>query len=170
MGDSNTTHETSTTVGETFARFYVSSYPTVERALALTLRDRELGREAAQEAMARALARWSVVSGYANPRGWVFRVGLNYARSRLRRVAREVLGLLRDRPATPVEAADPAVGEMLDRLPVEHRAVLVLRFYLEFTIADTAAALGIPEGTVRSRQRRGLEQARELLEEDDRDG
>jgi hypothetical protein len=73
--------------GEAFAAFYRSDYANVARALSYTLGDVDLGREATDEAMARAYARWAKIADYDSPAGWVYRVGLNWAYSTRRRVA-----------------------------------------------------------------------------------
>jgi RNA polymerase sigma factor (sigma-70 family) len=52
---------------------------------------------------------------------------------------------------------------MLRRLPDVQREVLVFRYLLDASVADTAAALGIAEGTVKSAASRGLDQLRMLL-------
>lgn len=148
-----------------FAAFYTDVGPQVLRALAVTLGDQELARDATQEAMARAWRRWHDVSRYANPTGWVYRVGLNWARSRLRRWSRERLGQVREIVDHDPEVVDPAVGEALLHLPISHRAVVVLRLLLDWSVADVAAVLQIPEGTVRSRQHHALARLRELLED-----
>jgi RNA polymerase sigma-70 factor (ECF subfamily) len=44
-----------------------------------------------------------------------------------------------------------AFDRAFDRLPVEQRAILVLHHRDELPIAEVAARLGIPEGTVKSR-------------------
>jgi RNA polymerase sigma factor (sigma-70 family) len=140
----------------------------VYRALLLTLRDPELVADAVHEALARALAQWEQVSTYANPVGWVYRVALNWARSRLRRLARELLtGQPPERrPAADVAApSDPAVALALRGLPVEQRAVVILRLYLDWSIEEVAAALALPPGTVKSRLSRALDRLRERLEE-----
>lgn len=51
----------------------------------------------------------------------------------------------------------------LRRLPAVQREVLVCRYLLDATVAETASALGIPEGTVKSATSRGLEQLRALF-------
>ncbi|HEX9766408.1 MAG TPA: sigma-70 family RNA polymerase sigma factor [Nitriliruptorales bacterium] len=150
-----------------FDAFFAREYPNVERALALVLGDWDLAADATQEAMARAFARWPTVSGYANASGWVFRVGLNHSRSRLRRIARLLLVRPPDGAARPVEPADPQVAVAVGRLPVEQRAVVVLRFWLDWTVEQTAHALDIAPGTVKSRQHRALATLREHLEDHD---
>lgn len=74
-------------------------------------------------------------------------------------------------------APDAALDSVVDReqlergfrrLPAEQRAVLVLRFYLDLSLADVAASLGLPQGTVKSRLHRGLASLRAALEADAR--
>lgn len=134
------------------------------RALALTLADVGLAREATDEAMLRAYTRWPVVGGYDNPSGWVYRVGLNWATSRWRRTSRE-------RPLSHVDHPDPtgrrgatdppdpaglAAVDALGHLSVKLRAVVVARVLLDLSTADTAAVLDIPQNTVKSRLARAL--------------
>ena len=58
---------------------------------------------------------------------------------------------------------------VLRRLPAVQREVLVFRYLLDATVAETAAALGIAEGTVKSAASRGLDQLRMLLSAEDED-
>lgn len=155
--------------GRTFTGFYPAAHDEVYRSLALTLRDGDLAADATHEALARAWERWDEVSTYANPRGWVYRVALNWARSTLRRGARELLAARtpsRDRVEMP-PPADPAVERALRGLPIAQRAVVVLRLYCDWSVEDVAAALEVPPGTVKSRLARGLGRLRERLEVDD---
>jgi len=72
-----------------FEAFYRAHADRVYRALAITLGDPQLAREATDEAMTRAFARWSGVGSLQNPGGWVYRVGLNWATSWWRKRRRE---------------------------------------------------------------------------------
>ena len=54
------------------------------------------------------------------------------------------------------------------RLSIDHRVVVVLRYYLDLPLADIAELLGVPPGTVRSRLRYALEGLRAAVEADDR--
>jgi RNA polymerase sigma factor (sigma-70 family) len=53
--------------------------------------------------------------------------------------------------------------QALARLPRRKRACVVLRYYLDLSEADTAAALGISVGTVKSQTSRALQRLRPLL-------
>lgn len=152
-----------------FESFYAEHRDSIARALTLVLGDAQLAADATDEAMTRAVGRWSTVSGYANPQGWVYRVGLNWARSWLRRRRRE-----RDRPvsfgpdrSSPVER-NLALEGALAKLSIEHRSVVVLRFYFDWSIDQTAEALGVAPGTVKSRLARALPLLRSYLGEDAR--
>ena len=55
---------------DSFEEFYRVARDDVARALVLTLGDRDLGVEAADEAMVRAFQRWPRVGAYESPAGW----------------------------------------------------------------------------------------------------
>lgn len=151
-------------VVSSFDDFYRSTYREIARALALTLGSRDLGIEAADEAMTRALQRWDDVQRYDNPAGWVYRVGLNWARSWLRKRKREQPGVYADPASEPPDAPDPRLDRALAALGDKQRAVLVLRYYLDWSTDDVAAALGVPVGTVKSRLHRALAALERRLE------
>lgn len=155
-----------TSVRLDFAPFYREYRDSVAHALSLTLGDSDLGSTAADEAFTRAVQRWKKVSNYDNPAGWVYRVGLNWARSWLRRkrLERERTGVEIGHMVNP--AIDHALGDALKDLSEDHRAVVVCRFYLDYTIDQTAAARGIAPGTAKSRLSRALTQLRERLPEE----
>jgi RNA polymerase sigma factor (sigma-70 family) len=149
-----------------FEAFYASALDRVFRALALTVGDVDLARESADEAMVRAYERWSTVGRMDNPGGWAYRVGLNWATSRWRRRRREVL--VADTPDAHDDGTD-AHGHALDALgtlELDQRAVVVCRAVLSMSTAETAAALRLPEGTVKSRLSRGLATLRATMGEE----
>jgi RNA polymerase sigma-70 factor (ECF subfamily) len=141
--------------GEAFAAFYRADYANVARALSYTLGDVDLGREATDEAMARAYARWAKIRDYDSPAGWVYRVGLNWAFSSRRRMFRSLPFVEHAAPTEP-PIADPAVADALRRLDVKLRSVVVCRLLLDWSVEETAAALRIKPGTVKSRLHRAL--------------
>jgi RNA polymerase sigma-70 factor (ECF subfamily) len=150
--------------GEPFEDFYRRHAGGLRRALCLALGDADLGTEAADEALTRTCVRWEEVCGYANPSGWAYRVGLNWARSRQRRNRWRDRDPVPDRGVLPVPG-DPELAAALHGLSTDHRAVVVCRFYLDWTVDETAAALGIPAGTVKSRLSRALSSLQRTLED-----
>jgi RNA polymerase sigma-70 factor (ECF subfamily) len=150
-----------------FEAFYERDLDRVHRAVAVALGDAEVARDAVDEAMARACARWRTVGQYDDAAGWVYRVAVNWATSRWRKRRREDLV---DRVTAPAAVGDEAVpaGPVVDalrRLPVAQRSVVVCRVLLDLDTAQTARALGIPTGTAKSRLARGLAALRRDLEE-----
>jgi RNA polymerase sigma factor (sigma-70 family) len=147
-----------------FADFYRQSRPQVARAVAITIGDTQLADEAFDEAMTRAYARWAKVGRLDNPGGWVYRVALNWSRSVLRRVRRPQR-VPHAALATPEHvAAEPTIARALDELSVDHRAVVVCRYLLGWSEEQTAAALGIRPGTVKSRASRATKQLQSRLD------
>jgi RNA polymerase sigma-70 factor (ECF subfamily) len=154
---------------EPFEAFYRAHVDRVYRALAVTLGDSQLAREAADEAMARAYAHWRRVRGLDNPGGWAYRVGLNWATSWWRKLRREraLPGGRRDAVVPPPDLEATAAREALARLALPSRAVVVCRVLLDMSTAETAVVLGVPEGTVKSRLARALAALRTALTEAD---
>ncbi|MEY2426104.1 MAG: hypothetical protein QOI61_1676 [Actinomycetota bacterium] len=151
-------------VSADFDEFYRSRRDRVARALALTLGDAHLGAEAADEAMTRAYQRWTRVGAYDDPGAWAYRVGLNWATSVLRRRNRAPEPLFEATRSEMDHIGEPTVVAALAALPVKQRAVVICRFYLGLTEAETAAALHVRPGTVKSRLHRALAQLRTSLD------
>jgi RNA polymerase sigma-70 factor (sigma-E family) len=119
------------------------------------LGDREEARDVAQEALARAFARWRRVARYPEP--WVSRVATNLALGALRKrraPQRPEHDHARDHADAMVERH--VLADALERLPRRQREVVVLRFLADRSEADVAAALGCSVGTVKSHAHRGL--------------
>jgi len=148
-----------------FDTFFAQHYTELVRALSLALGDVEFGQDAASEGFTKALQRWSSVSQFSNPTGWVYRVGLNWARSRRRRSRRERTGLVVDAAAPAVAWRDASLVAALQQLSLDHRSVVVGRYYLDWSEAQLATALDIAPGTVKSRLSRALTQLAQLLED-----
>jgi RNA polymerase sigma-70 factor (ECF subfamily) len=156
---------------DSFESFYAATADRVYRALAVTLGDSHLAREATDEAMARAFVRWRQVATVENPGGWVFRVGLNWATSWRRKLRRERAlpeaehGLPVVIPAEP-DGTDAMAA--LARLGVAARAVVVCRVLFGLSTIETAKVLHVAEGTVRSRLSRAMTVLRRELTEENR--
>eukprot|EP01036_Dinobryon_divergens_P000195 gene195-238_t len=158
VGDDGVAPDAVRTRFVSFEDFYLSSRASVGRALALTLRDDDLAREAIDEAMARAYQRWSHVGQLDNPGGWVYRVGLNWSRSVIRRLRRNPpIWIAQPGDAPAAAPTDPSIDAALDSLGVDHRAVVVCRLLLGLSEQQTADVLGLRPGTVKSRLARALD-------------
>ena len=151
-----------------FAAFYRQNIDTLSRTLTASLGDPQIAQDAAQEAMARACERWEKIEHYDNPMGWCYRVAMNWSTSRWRKRRREVIT---DRLPTPDAVTDPDL-ELQDRLLIalrnlsmDQRSVIVLRLVEDWSINETAEALGIAPGTVQSRYARALKRLRKDLGE-----
>lgn len=151
-----------------FEDFYAKQRDSVARTLAFAFNDPELGFEAADEAMVRAYRAWPEVSGYENPEGWVFRVGLNWGRSSIRRrftATMKAPMVAAERRTESIEdlAADTDLAAAIASLKRDHRVVVALRFQRDYSIAQIADVLGIAEGTVKSRLSRALKRLGAIL-------
>lgn len=138
------------------------------------LGDRGEAEEVAQEALARAYARWRAVHGHAEP--WVARVASNLAIGRWRKRRPTVpldasgsgvdrgRGLLdADADATAAVVERDELVESLRRLPRRQREVVVLRYLADLPERDVAAALRTSVGTVKSTNHRALARLRSDL-------
>ena len=152
-----------------FRRFYDAHRREVGAAVALSLGDSQLAAEAVDEAFVRAAERWPQVRSMDRPAGWVYRVAVNWAQSWRRKWSL--------RPTRPVEQLDrgqhdvlpdPDLAAQLSRLPRLQAQMLVLRFALGCSVAETAELLGVAQGTVKSGVHRARLQLREY--EEVRDG
>ncbi len=96
---------------------------------------------------------------------WLTRILMNVCADELRRQKRETAQA--ELPETAQEACDALpLRQAVERLPHELRSVIVLRYFTGLTLAETAAALDLPPGTISTRQRRGLRLLRLDLEEE----
>lgn len=158
-------HISSVSVEQEFTAFYEAWRSPIRRSLALVLGDVGLADEAVDEAMTRALTNWDKVRGYDRPEGWLYRVGLNWARGVFRKRRYELLSEIEPSlQSVDDPLPDPDLIEAVGRLSLKLRSVVVARYYLDLSTAECAEALGVPEGTVKSRLSRALNRlGRELV-------
>ena len=152
-------------LGRTLARLTVPGGPSADDLL--------------QETFVRVWTRAGTFDGRAAVSTWVFQIGLNVARDAARRRAVRDRA---DRAADPRENGRPphapaagsvcetedaldAVRRAVAGLPDELREPLALRRFGGLTVAQAAAALGLPEGTVKDRCFRALKLLRVALAE-----
>ena len=143
------------------ARFVGSEYPLLVAALGLVCGDRAAAEDAVQEALAKA-----VVLGRRGQRieslpAWVRVVASNLLRNRGRSLGREQMALRRlaaQQTTAGADSADSAVAALqildvqqaLGTLPRRQREAVALHYRLGLTVADTAAAMGVADGTVKT--------------------
>jgi RNA polymerase sigma factor (sigma-70 family) len=141
----------------------------------LILRDSDRAQDATQEAL---IAAWRGLRGLRDPdrfEAWLRRLLVTAcyreARSQKRRVRAE--GQIRP---IETETTDPArvtadrdeLDRAIESLAPEQRALIVLHYHLGLPMHETAVALGLPVGTVKSRLHRTKQQMRATLEADAR--
>jgi RNA polymerase sigma-70 factor (ECF subfamily) len=135
------------------------------------LRDQSLAEDATQQAV---LLMWRDLPQLRDPdrfEAWSYRLLVNACNAEFRRRKRMLPTVGSSTPVEPVAPDD--FGHLYDRdqvergfaeLSVDHRAVLVLRYYLDMPLEGIAEALGVPIGTVNSRLHRAIEKMRVALE------
>ena len=144
--------------------------PALVGSLTLQCGDRAVAEDLAQEALAITWERWDEVSAMANPGGWTYRVAFNLARSGHRRTLAEQRARGRLRHVEPIrhdEGDAVALRSALRTLTHRQRAAIVLRFYGQLSVTETAEAMDCAEGTVRALTSQGMERLRRLFPVDD---
>ena len=136
-----------------------SHWPKAYRTAYLVAHDAAAAEDIAQEAFlaaVRALDRFD----RRRPFGpWLHRIVVNRAIdwTRARRLRAEVELTERPAPERGSDISDDVVDALASLSP-DHRAVIVLRYLLEYTPGEIAKLLDLPRGTVNSRLRRALDQ------------
>jgi RNA polymerase sigma-70 factor (sigma-E family) len=145
---------------EEFDQFMRGRWPAMVRLAYGLTGDAGHAEDLAQAAFARAYASWGRVSRAGDPDAYVRRIVINANRSSLRRrrVTEELRADLADTLAVHHQAPpeDGALLAALSRLGPRQRAVVVLRYWLDLSEAETAAALNCSVGTVKSQASRAL--------------
>jgi RNA polymerase sigma-70 factor (sigma-E family) len=151
-----------------FDAFARRASPSLLRCAYALCGDRGHAEDLLQMTLWRVAGRW--LAAREAPEAYAHRVLVNLSRDRQRAQRR--------RPSETSESDHAAalVGDQIDalmeretmvqavrRLPVRQREVIVLRFFLDLSVEQTAAALGASEGTVKSHTARALARMRELL-------
>lgn len=137
-----------------------------------TLRDPEEASDAVQDALLSAYRSAGSFRGDAAVSTWLHRIVVNACLDRLRRAkVRPTTGLPEAGPGEPADPRDRlaerdtemTVRDGLAQLPSDQRAAIVLVDLQGYAVAEAAAILGVPVGTVKSRCARGRLALAELL-------
>jgi RNA polymerase sigma-70 factor (ECF subfamily) len=159
---------------DAFEELFRRHWRRAHRAAFLVVGDPTAAEDIAQEAFLaaiRALDRFD----RSRPFGpWLHRITVNraidFARARSLRAESTWSDAGDHAAAPPVLELDEISSELLGalrELSPDHRAVVVLRYVLEYTPGEIASMLELPRGTVNSRLRRALDTLRPALEEGD---
>jgi len=162
--------------------------PRLFRVARAILKDEAAAEDALQDAYVHAYRQLSSFRGDSDMGTWLTRIVINQSLMQLRKRKRErvVVAFARPAPSQPEGGESDVVdtrGELpsdaalrgeirrmierrVDELPVAFRTVFVMREIEEMTAQETAAALGIPEATVRTRLFRARALLSEALERD----
>lgn len=148
-----------------FDAFVRTSSDRLLRTAYLLTGDRHHAEDLVQTALLRTARRWSTAR--REPAAYARRVVVNLAKDRWRDRGRRP-----DEAPLEVDVAIPVTDGIAERdrllraarqLPEGQRAVLVLRYFDDLSVAETAAALGCSEGTVKSQTARALDRLRSAL-------
>lgn len=146
-----------------FERFCEREYVRLVRFLSVYCGELATAEDLAQETLARVFQHWERVRGLDRPELWARRVALNLANSWHRR--------RRNRPSAGWGSAsgddqtervdsDREFARLVASLSPRQRAVVVLRFYEDLSVADTAELMGVRAGTVRALSSQALDRLR----------
>ncbi|HEV7450140.1 MAG TPA: sigma-70 family RNA polymerase sigma factor [Pseudonocardiaceae bacterium] len=121
--------------------------------------DRAAAEDIVQETLLRAWKHADALkSGQGSVRGWLLTVARNIVTDRYRAKAARAAEVGEQDQQAPAQRdhAEDVVNSMvvldaIERLSQEHRDVLVQLYYRGHTVGETAAVLGVPPGTVKSR-------------------
>lgn len=146
-----------------FSAFFAARAPALRRTAYVVVQDWHAAEDATQLGLARLYVVWprirvGSVDAYAR------RVVVNEALGWLRRNRREhLVEVVPDRAAAQPDQSPLDLAGALRLLPGQQRAIVALRFLDDLSVADTAAALDVAEGTVKSQCSRALATLRKHL-------
>ena len=149
-----------------------SHWPRAYRAAYLVVHDSGAAEDIAQEAFLAAVRALDTFDRRRPFGPWLHRIVVNRAidwtraRSLRREIGDDALETAESRPEIAV-GMPVNVTDALAALPPEQRAVIVMRYLLEYTPGEIARMLGLPRGTVNSRLRRGLDALQGRIREEE---
>jgi RNA polymerase sigma-70 factor (sigma-E family) len=157
-----------TPTDDEFVQFAEAVAPRLRRTAFLLCGDWHTAEDLAQTTLAKVFASWRRIRRRDAATAYAMRTLLNtyLAESRRKRPGELLTGRLPERPVDPPSPElRMAVLAALDMLPPKARAVVVLRYWADQSIDQTAALLGCTPGNVKSQSSRALEKLRLLLDD-----
>jgi RNA polymerase sigma-70 factor, ECF subfamily len=154
-----------------FHRLLEAEIPRLRRYARALTRNAVRADDLVQDTLTRALLKRHLWEPGTDLRAWLFTIMHNQNVNEVRRAARDAVAVDIDQcVGTAIATTDPTGSRQLHelqraigRLPEEQRQVLLLVGLEGMSYEDTAAILGIPVGTVRSRLSRGRDFLRKLM-------
>ncbi len=152
-----------------YSEFVAAAWGPLYRTAYLMVGNRALAEDLVQTALTNTFASWREVrelgAAHAYARTAVVRSVASWFRSRVR-LREQPTDDLPERAYSPDPSDRPALMDALRQLPSRQRAVVVLRFYEDLSVAQVAQAMGCSEGTVKSQTSAALGKLRLLLGDD----
>ena len=144
-----------------FTEYVAARRPALVRTAYLLCGDAHLAEDLVQGALIKAVGHWRRIGD--NPEPWLRKVMVNDHISgwRKHRGRERLTEVVPDRATDP--SSDLGLADALPMLAPRQRAVIVLRYYEDLTERDTAAALGVSIGTVKSQHADAVRRLRELV-------
>ena len=149
-----------------FTEFVHASWASLYRTAYLLLGDRSEAEDLVQTTLAKTYASWSKVRDLEAAPSYARTVLVNTAASWFRKKSwrnERPTESLPDRGHETDPTDRPALIDALAQLPPRQRAVIVLRYYDDLSVSQTAEALGCSDGTVKSQTSDALTKLRGLL-------
>ncbi len=159
-----------TAAEDEFVEFAEAVAPRLRRTAYLLCGNWHTAEDLAQTTLARVFASWRRIRRRDAVQAYTMRTLLNtyLAENRRRRPAEVLTGNLPERPIPPFSPETRmAVLDALSMLPARARAVVVLRYWGDFSVEETAAILDCSTGNVKSQSARALDKLRVLLTDAD---
>ncbi|GAA1681305.1 SigE family RNA polymerase sigma factor [Kribbella sp. NPDC056951] len=154
---------------QAFVEFVETANPSLRRTAYLISGDRDKADDIVQDALYRLYLHWPKIHRVGNPFAYARRMVVNAAYDGGRRPWRREVTIadVPDRPAsedfTAGHARRDEVLDALRTLAPRQRACVVLRYYEDLSVEQTAEVLGCSEGTVKSQASRGLDTLRQAM-------
>lgn len=147
--------------------FCHAEHPRLVRLLSLHTGDVETARDLAQETLVKVCVHWRKVRSLDTPQAWVTRVALNLATSHHRRSAVRRRHTADDRVCTGSSSTRDDEGWMvraaIGSLPERQRTAVILRYFEDLTVDQTADLMGVSPSAVKKLTARGVDRLRALL-------
>lgn len=156
-----------------FSEWVVARGAALQRFAYLVTGSADDAPDLVQEALSRAYPRWTELAASGTAEAYVRRSIVNASISGWRKTRRLVVvqdaePLVREHRPDPTIALTDAdhAWHLVETLPIQQRAAVVLRFYEDLTFDDIATILDCPSSTARSHVRRAVAALRARLTEE----